>query len=113
MIQQHSQRENLRRKPRKHRKWPPLAHCALVRAYISKCEETTTYDRQKMKYSCGCPERIELNEEHIKEARETNKKKLDISGTQRRLPQVRSPVKPFTTMHIMNWIMIPATKTLQ
>ena len=43
---------------------------SLVRAYISKCEKTTTYDRQKMKYSCGCPE---LNEEQIMEARETNK----------------------------------------
>ena len=30
-----------------------------------------------MKYSCGCPERMELNEEQIKEAREPNKKKLE------------------------------------
>ena len=48
----------------------------MVRAFLSKCEETTTYDKQKMKYSCVCSDRTKLTEEQMKEARETNKKKL-------------------------------------
>ena len=30
-----------------------------------------------MQYSCACPERKQLNEEEMKEAREANKKKLE------------------------------------
>ena len=45
--------------------------------FISKCEETTTYDKQNMRYSCACPERKLLTEEEMVEERKLNKKKLD------------------------------------
>ena len=45
-------------------------------AAVSKCEETTTYDKQLMKYSCACPQRKQFTEEEMAEEREANKKKL-------------------------------------
>ena len=51
-----------------------LRRGAPAAVYVSKCEETTTYDKQLMKYSCACPERKQFTEEEMEEERETNKK---------------------------------------
>ena len=44
---------------------------------ISECEETTTYDKQEMQYSCACPVRKAFTNEEMVEEREANKKKLE------------------------------------
>ena len=45
--------------------------------FISKCEETTTYDKQEMQYTCACPVRKAFTDEEMVKEREANKKKLE------------------------------------
>ena len=40
---------------------------------MSKCEETTIFDKSKMKYICDCPGRKKLSEEEAKGWKEKEK----------------------------------------
>ena len=49
----------------------------VIKAYISKCEQSTTYDKQKMEFNCACPKREQPKPEELEEMRKKHGEKLE------------------------------------